>query len=158
MSRTGCVTGSNLVVHWSPEARWPEHISDSLSRMAGEGWGEGIPQHPTHQALRWCALWQCVYSLYRSTPSKQVSGVHRGRLKIGVLHRTQPPRTENLPRRPSTDHFLQNRHSLFLSVSRTFLAGYCPIRSKNRVQTGVFAMCSRYAGSQGFPSAQKRRC
>ena len=27
-------------------ARWPEHISDSLSRMAGEGWGDGVPQYP----------------------------------------------------------------------------------------------------------------
>ena len=158
LSCTRCVTGSNLVVHWSPEARWPEHISDSLSRIAGEGWGEGIPQHPTHQALRWCALRQCVYSLYRSTPSKQDSGVHGYRLKMGVLCRTQPLCTENLPHRPSSDPLRQNRHSLFHSVSRTFLAGYCPIRSKNSAQTGAFAVRSRLSGSQGFPSAQKRRC
>ena len=156
LSRTGYVTGSNLVAHWSLGARWPEHISDSLSRMAGEGWGEGVPQHPTHQALRWFAFWQCVHSLYRSTPSKQASGVHRGGLKIGVLCRTQPLHTENLPRRPSCDPLRQNRHSLFHSVSRMLLAGYCPIRSKISTQKGAFAVCSRYAGSQGFPSAQKR--
>ena len=77
LSRTRCVTGSNLVAHWSLGARWPEHIPDSLARIAGEGWGEGIPQHSTHQALWWFVLWQCVYSLYRSTPFKQGSGVHR---------------------------------------------------------------------------------
>ena len=26
-------------------ARWPEYFSDSLSRIAGEGWGEGVPQY-----------------------------------------------------------------------------------------------------------------
>ena len=44
--------------------------------MAGEGWGEGISQHPSHQALLWFALWQCAHSLYRSTLSMQISGVH----------------------------------------------------------------------------------
>ena len=89
--------GSNWVVRLSLAARWPEHISDSLSRIAGEGWGEGIPRHPTHQALLWCALRQPTRSLYRSTPSMQHSGVHSGRPKIGVFYRTEPLCTENLP-------------------------------------------------------------
>ena len=42
--RASRVTGENLVVHWRLGARWPEHISGSLSRIAGEGWGEGVPQ------------------------------------------------------------------------------------------------------------------
>ena len=100
--RARYVFGSNLVAHWSLRARWPEHTPDSLSRMAGEGWGEGLPQHPPHQALLWFALRLCAHSLYRSTPSKQASGVHRGGLKMGVLYRTQPLCAENLPHRPST--------------------------------------------------------
>ena len=154
-----------MVTHWSLGARWPEHISDSLSRIAGEGWGEGIAQH---QLIRWFALLQPIYSLYRSTPSKQVNGVHGYRLKIGVLYRTEPLRTEKLPHRPSTKRppnvrqtsinpLRFNRHSLFHSGSRMFLAGYSAIRSKNSTQRGKFAASSRCANSQGLPSAQQRR-
>ena len=149
--------GSNWVVRLSLAARWPEHISDSLSRIAGEGWGEGVAQHSTHQALLWCALRQADHSLYRSTLSKQDSGLHRDRPKIGVLYRTEPLCAENLPRGPSTVHLRHNRHSIFHSVSPMFLAGYCPIRSKKSAQTDKFPVSSRCAGSQGFPSARKQR-
>ena len=39
--------------------------------------GVRVSPVPTLQALRWFALRQAAHSLYRSTPSKQASGVHR---------------------------------------------------------------------------------
>ena len=57
------------------------HRKHAPSPLAG--WGEGVAQHPTHQALLWCALRQLAHSLYRSTPSMQASGVHRISPTIG---------------------------------------------------------------------------
>ena len=54
LSLTNCVMGSNLVACLSLGARWPELISDSLSRMAGESWGEGVPG--THLIRRYSGV------------------------------------------------------------------------------------------------------
>ena len=49
-------------------------VSPALRERAGV---RVSPDHPPHQALLQCALRQAAYSLYRSTPSMQTSGVHR---------------------------------------------------------------------------------
>ena len=105
--------------------------------------------------LRGFALQQPGHSIYRSTSSKQGSGVHRGRPKIEVFYRTEPLCTENLPHRPSTAHLRQNRHSLFHSNAPMLIRGYCPIKSENSAQTGAFAVSSRLSGSQGLPERSK---
>ena len=61
---------------------------------------------------------------------------------------TAPLYAENLPHRPSTDHFLQNGNSSIHSAPLMFLAGCCPIRSKNSAQTGKFSVSSRFPGSR----------
>ena len=85
----------------------------------------------------------------------QASGVHRDRSKIGVFYRTEPLCTENLPRKPSSDHFRPNRNSLFHSEHPMFLDGYCPIKSKNSAQTGRFSVSNRFAGSQSVNDGQE---
>ena len=154
--RASRVTGENLVVHWSLGARWPEHISDSLSRIAGEGWGEGVPQY---QLFRRYSGVHCGKLLTLFTVALRLSrpvGYIGWRVKTGdyeSFQATEPLCAENLPHRPSTDPLRQNRNSLFHSGLPIFLAGYCPKRSKNSAQTGEFSVSSRCAGSQGFSSA-----
>ena len=58
--------------------------SPALRERAGV---RASPNHPTHQALLWSALWQCANSLYRSTSSMQASGVHGIRPIIGNFDR-----------------------------------------------------------------------
>ena len=117
LSRTRCVMGSNLVAFVSHGLCDGLKLGSALESVERAGQRTfltpspalreraGVRVSPCTQPIRRYGGWRSGNAHTLFTVALRISralGYIGYRLKMGVFHHTQPPRTENLPHRPST--------------------------------------------------------